>query len=955
MHRARVARVARRTSVVFQMALLGLSLALIAGACTGFTANESRSKIAATRQPNVTDRGLPRPDAGLVWDLAYVRSAVERGEFTLAEPELLRMVARDPRRPNAQILLAEVELMTGRAEAALAHARIYCTPDHALLEDACGIVGEVLRRQGEIDAALSLLGPLSETSGSKRLRLTHADLLRERGRITEARVVYRSLVDDIAQQRASGKNPRELAIAGRAAHRLGAWQEANDWFDQAEKSGYTELDALIWRAELYLDAHDPSRARAMSDAALQIAKEHPRALLLAARVRLVFAQDIAEAERIAQKLLTMDSHLGDAQAILAGLSLRDLDFERTAFFVNRGLRFEPKHLELLSIRAAAAFLADDAPGFDASVFAALRENATYAKLFRLVAEYAESEHRYGDTVPLLRRALGLDPEDPSIRSALGIQLLRSGNEVEGRHQLDLAFARDPFDLRVRNTLVLYEQKIDKEYVKLHKGPFDLLVPTAYSEVLAAIVPGWLTDARRELQKHYGKLRDSGINVELYGDLDSFGVRTSGVPTTFLQGVCFGSTVVARLPTDEPTNLGMTLWHELSHAYHLRLSNHRVPRWFTEGLAEVETARHRSEWSREQDLAIYSALSENRIPPLKQMNRAFSHATSLEDLGVAYVTSTYLVDYIVTRYGFDRVQRMLVEWGKRKPTEAVISEVLATDIDGLDNEFRMVLHERFKALNSQFIPKSEPGSVDMARARFNAHPKDAAALAAYALSEVLAGRPASARDVLALDRDAAAEPDVLWVESLLECADQNPYAAERPLQQLLAAGKDGYFVRMQLALVARMKGDLTAERAELTRAHAFHPRASEPLYRLAALFRAADDVVGEVEVLTQLARLEEADLAIHSRLVELQLQRGEHRAAEVTAKALSYVNPLDSNGHRLQAQVALIRGDIRTATSELALARRLASDATEQTAIDELAKTSLGRTPGKNFARPLGRP
>ncbi len=39
-----------------------------------------------------------------------------------------------------------------------------------------------------------------------------------------------------------------------------------------------------------------------------------------------------------------------------------------------------------------------------------------------------------------------------------------------------------------------------------------------------------------------------------------------------------------------------MWHELSHVYVLSMTNHRVPRWFTEGLAVYEeTAIGHPDW------------------------------------------------------------------------------------------------------------------------------------------------------------------------------------------------------------------------------------------------------------------------------------------------------------------------------------------------------------------------
>ena len=39
----------------------------------------------------------------------------------------------------------------------------------------------------------------------------------------------------------------------------------------------------------------------------------------------------------------------------------------------------------------------------------------------------------------------------------------------------------------------------------------------------------------------------------------------------------------------------TLWHEMSHVYILTVTNYRVPRWFTEGLAVHEETEASPEW------------------------------------------------------------------------------------------------------------------------------------------------------------------------------------------------------------------------------------------------------------------------------------------------------------------------------------------------------------------------
>ena len=49
--------------------------------------------------------------------------------------------------------------------------------------------------------------------------------------------------------------------------------------------------------------------------------------------------------------------------MLAGIALRDMELAEAEKQVAEGLKYDPRDLELLSMRAAARFLADDSAGF----------------------------------------------------------------------------------------------------------------------------------------------------------------------------------------------------------------------------------------------------------------------------------------------------------------------------------------------------------------------------------------------------------------------------------------------------------------------------------------------------------------------------------------------------------------------------------------------------------------
>ena len=89
-----------------------------------------------------------------------------------------------------------------------------------------------------------------------------------------------------------------------------------------------------------------------------------------------------------------------------------------------------------------------------------------------------------------------------------------------------------------------------------------------------------------------------MQLEVYPDHDDFAVRTMGLPGLGALGVTFGNIVAMDSPSGRKPGTfhwASTLWHEMSHVYALAVTKHRVPRWFTEGLAVHEETAVNKEW------------------------------------------------------------------------------------------------------------------------------------------------------------------------------------------------------------------------------------------------------------------------------------------------------------------------------------------------------------------------
>src|SRR5678816_2444732 len=152
----------------------------------------------------------------------------------------------------------------------------------------------------------------------------------------------------------------------------------------------------------------------------------------------------------------------------------------------------------------------------------------------------------------------------------------------------------------------------------------------------------IRDSYRDLVGRY-RLEPTGpVNLELFGDAQEFAVRTTGLPAIGVSGVCFGRVITSLAPSNHAFNWGMVLAHELAHVFAIELSRSRVPRWFTEGLSEVETMRARPEWERHDDVALWGAWRRGELPALVSLSDAFVTAGDVEAAARAYAHAALAV-------------------------------------------------------------------------------------------------------------------------------------------------------------------------------------------------------------------------------------------------------------------------------------------------------------------------
>jgi tetratricopeptide (TPR) repeat protein len=920
---------------------VGLLCASLCLAACGSGGRGAAGASAETRTPPArASAAVPRADATRVTppdvappepvptDLAGADAALARGAYTAAQQAYEALAARldGAERARATWGLARVRFETGAlAEACEAAERAAEEP--ALRVAATTLLGEVLDARGKLDDAEAQLTRVASEAEAHRARLLLGRLLRERGRHEEAEPHLMALVEAFNDGRIGDADAEGLTFVAQAAQALGSFQDANDAFRSAVAADPRRVETQLAWAALFLEKNDAGHAEECVRDALAVNPKSPRAHALRARIALAQGFDFEAARRHCDLAHAVNPGLVDCHVLRAGMALRDMDLVAADAHLRLALAVDPQDLEALSVVAAVRFLADDAAGFTRAQAEVLRRNRRFSRFYSIVGEYAEWEHRYPEIVRMAREALVLDPDDARAHATLGMNLLRMGDETAGLAALREAWRRDRYDVHVYNTLNLYDDVIGRQYEDVTAAPFVFRFHREERASLEPYVVPVLRGAHADMVRRYRFTPEGPLRLEFYADPRHFSVRTTGLPNVGVQGVCFGKVVTAISPRGGPFNWGNITWHELAHVFHIQLSRNHVPRWFTEGLAEYETIVARPEWKREDDMALWQALDAGRLPAIRDLNGAFTHAERPEDVLTAYYASSMVVVYLVERFGFDKVPLLLRAWGEGKPTSAVFESVLGVDLDALDRDFRAHTRTRLAARAREFAV--DPGryrDLDALRRAAAQAPSDAAARAALAAGQLVRGAGDEARReaeaALALDAHA---PVARFVLAEVALARRDATGADAHLADLLAHGHEGYEVRLLAARAALARQDRAAARTHLeaaTRVDAERPEAWQGLRDLA---REARDAVGLVAALERLATIDQHDREGTAELLAALAAANRWSDLVPAGERALFVDPGRAESHRLLGEAYVRTSKPREGLVELDQALRLASE------------------------------
>jgi cellulose synthase operon protein C len=479
---------------------------------------------------------------------------------------------------------------------------------------------------------------------------------------------------------------------------LEEWDQANQQFRLAASSANSKaLYKVRWGLLLHERFNDKDAADLFREALTQDPSNAGAYLGLAILSADGFDGKAAE---YAAKAIELDPKLAGAHEFLADLALTNDDSEAAAAEADKAIALEKDALDAMAIHAAIELIADRSP--DAWFAKIQAVNSGYGEAYARVAHQLELHYRYEDAVTYYRKAVEADPRLWAAHSALGIDLMRLGKEDEPLSELELSYNNGYRDAATVNSLRLLDSyknfetfRDDTTILKLNKTESALLLPYMQTELHAILAT---------YEKKYQMKLPGPVQVEVYPDHEDFAVRTMGMPGLGALGVTFGEVVAmdspsARKPGD--FNWGSTLWHEMSHVFILTATNHRVPRWFTEGLAVHEEGERSEEWKDRPTPEVLVAIRDKKLLPVARLDRGFVYPDYPSQVVVSYFQAGSICDFIKAKWGEGKLLEMVHSYAKLLTTPQVVRQDLGVEPEDFDKRYSAWVNQEYGEQAAQF--------------------------------------------------------------------------------------------------------------------------------------------------------------------------------------------------------------------------------------------------------------
>jgi tetratricopeptide (TPR) repeat protein len=794
-------------------------------------------------------------------------AALRTGRYDEAIAQFERDIAMDPTPAAVRGLVTalwEVGHYERAERVAERHAQLFAP-------ELWNTLGEAQHYRGKLREAEASFSRAIEGGARDRLtaKLNRAIVFHRRGAVRRASQEFDSFID--AYNRSNQLTSADLMAIATAVAYLGRTdpqrlKDALRAYDEAIAAAPDNLESRVRVGNLFLDKYNSTDARATFEEILGINPRHAQALLGKAQTRHFDGSD--EALELTKLSLQSNPNLVPARAFLGTLYLELEHYGAAAREAGRALTVDPNALDALSVLAASQFFSGDEAGYEETRRRILALNPRYADLYNALAELSARIRRYQDAVVFARQAIALDSTSWRGFAILGRNQLRLGVITEGAASLETAFQGDPYDVWTKNTLDLLDTL--QQYPETVTPRFRFVIDGNESALLTIYAEELAEEAYDRLAERYEYRPQAPIRVEMYPSHADFSVRTVGLVGLGALGVSFGPVVAMDSPSARKRghfNWGSTLWNELAHTVHLGMSDHRVPRWLTEGLAVLEERRARPGWGDDVNPAFLLAYLQDRLVPVDDLNRGFTRPAYPEQIIFSYYQASLVCELIEDQHGLGAIRALLRGYADGKSTAELFRDILDASPQAFNGVFDDYMQRRFRGPLAALRPAVRESADGPASSQ-------EMALRARADRDDFVAQLATGQHLVRDGNHAAAVP---YLER-----------AKRLFPEY--AGPDSPY--WYLAQIAKERGDARRAADELSVLTGINERHYSAFVELAELRETLGDEGGTIAALEQSLYVYPFDVRVHERLATLYGRQQLWQKAVRERRAVLALGPVD---------------------------------------------------------------
>lgn len=564
-------------------------------------------------------------------------------------------------------------------------------------------LAEVMRLTGESAEALEILAAVVDGNAEPPVRslVQYGDLLLFSG---DKQGAY-GVLDQAVQRYNDGLvfASEDVAMVALASWRLGNFHDANSLFNEATRANPQNLEALALWGDLFNEKYNAADAERTYQEALDVNSRYVPALVGIARV--------VGDERALQRALAINPNSVPAMETYGQLLMRNGREDDAREYFDRVLGLNPESLDTLGVLAADAALNERSDEYEQYYQRVQSFSPGNPDFLGDIADAFGNNYRFTEAVAYARAAIEEDPEYWQGYTLLGSNLIRLGEEEEGKANLEIGFENDPFNVRTSNMLKVFDtlatyETLESEHFKVHMSSRDAQILWPYMEPL-------LEESYDTLTAKYGFEPEGPILIEVFEETEDFAVRSVGLPDIGpLVGICFGKVITLISPDTLTANWQEIVWHEFMHVITLQMTDNRMPRWLSEGISVWEEKEGRPYWGRDQGLDLVRAAEEGQLLHIGELNDGFTNARNSADLGFAYFQSYLVVDYISQQYGFEKLVELVKQYAFIKEDSERFAEVFDESIDQFDDGFQNWIQRRVEEIDvyvhSEDVPDEGAG-------------------------------------------------------------------------------------------------------------------------------------------------------------------------------------------------------------------------------------------------------